>query len=1176
MYEKCASSSLKSTWAEILPAYRAEYQFDPHFELTDKVKRELAKLYLAEVEEYIQSADDQEINRIAANLNNTTNPLEEEEEAGEGGHVASEPDPGECDKEHDDESMFTLAEMLRIAGIDSESEESFAAFDEGATSNHNAGDDSEYGGNDMSSPRQTPMSLSEASASAEWDPTNGDEADGDEYAEVADSNDYDRVSVGQRVIKFLTLTKFANFTFSGHFESGAEGALLLRECLLMGVPVRCTFQGRHVTSLKLNNHVKIINLRTYLPSSLFKMASQFKFLRNWTWFPSHEIVRANLNEVWNSIPEPAWWRDYNILDPQDKHLFGAWHGSFGGEYDFNRQLVRHIYHRAILIMKVAMQFSHETMALENALLHDQRKGLLAGDNPIYVNSELTYVSNNHPLSKEFSSMAGYAFRMFNRFSRIRLPILQYHRHDNPASRSSMQELAYLEWLYVTKEHTLQFALRGNQKCFTDSITGTKMYVDGYVEGSNKEPDRIFEILGCYHHGCTLCFPNGSPFQRHNKISLVAANKMRHAFLSKFGKVVIIWSHTISQMVRENVAFKTFYKKFTEHDFRSFGWREGHTTGIVEAFGIYAHADAITEHWKKHRSDMYYRDAEISQIDMNANYPSTLMRIKNKKLAEIIDQPAIPIPVNGLTTLFTCRIKPPGSCPPECWKSKCRVSDEDHEGECSIAKCHISCIDHFNPDFFDQVSGMAHVLLLPPRNIIYPLITIPLNVLPPRQPADDTPDNSSESDGRGKQSQSRKKIVNFLSLCRECALQKHLCRKIKEGHDVVDPNSGDPLHSHSCDSCQSNLNFHSTCHHSEGQRAFDKVLPLNELSYILREGYTVLRYHSIQYFSENCFWAYDEFMTRLSTCKVKAKGLSDECLESERLRETLTEMRLELDDLQVDGPDDVLREQFTPNPTIAKLCKLVGCLIIGKLAMDNDHSFTKIVHSFDEFTKLQRDETLIIESYHLLNPHSLLVTVGTVEGGDRDLGRSSCLLLASMVTAAARVNMFKVMNHLYRNEGYLTLYLGVDSLIVVPFAPWALPIEQVLPMHESLSGYFGFQHESVESAVIYGRNRYSVFNRITRRVEFKFSGLSGIRNAGSNDVILSQLHKNIAQVLLSEVKLLPMPQAKIEISRDYMSITMTEELHTMKKYHILDLKRGFFPFGIVRDYCFRAKVGRGID
>jgi hypothetical protein len=153
------------------------------------------------------------------------------------------------------------------------------------------------------------------------------------------------------------------------------------------------------------------------------------------------------------------------------------------------------------------------------------------------------------------------------------------------------------------------------------------------------------------------------------VSLDAANRQRIGFLRQFGTVNVVWGHAIAQLARDDPEFGAFYKKFSEDDYKSFGWRDGHTTGIVEGFGVFANAGSITEHWQKHRSELYSRGAKISQIDMNSNYPSTLMKIRNEKLRKIVAQPAIPIPVGGLTTLFTPRIHPAGTCPPECWRAQ---------------------------------------------------------------------------------------------------------------------------------------------------------------------------------------------------------------------------------------------------------------------------------------------------------------------------------------------------------------------------------------------------------------------------------------------------------------------------------------------------------------------------
>jgi hypothetical protein len=103
--------------------------------------------------------------------------------------------------------------------------------------------------------------------------------------------------VAHRLVQFLCLRQFTKFTFSGYFDSGAEGVLVLWTCLLMGVLVKCTFTGRHLTSITISHKLKLINLRSYLPAPLFKMANTFGFLRQWTWFPSHEVGLGNFHDV---------------------------------------------------------------------------------------------------------------------------------------------------------------------------------------------------------------------------------------------------------------------------------------------------------------------------------------------------------------------------------------------------------------------------------------------------------------------------------------------------------------------------------------------------------------------------------------------------------------------------------------------------------------------------------------------------------------------------------------------------------------------------------------------------------------------------------------------------------------------------------------------------------------
>lgn len=1148
------------------------------------VKLQMAQFYLYDTLKYIKGADDDEIKVIERNLTRSprresnagieseSEPHREEEQElldelfeqqQLGGVDIHDPDGlGYATTVPGPDNVSTVVELLAGAGIDDDSTSSYLAFGLGLNEEEVAEMDSE--------------SIDEDD---DCDDNGGDIEDvGEEQLlQKSTSGVKNKRSVGSRLVYFLSQPHLADFVFVGMFDSTAEGASILRECLVAGIPVKCTFQGRKVTSLTFPlSNVKLINLGSYLPTSLFKMAKAFNFLTNWTWFPSREVVENHVDSTWKEIPPPSWWRYNDILDLEEKQMFDSYHGQHEGPFSFNQSLANHVHQRAVLIMKVAMAFTHEAMVMENQLLDGHRRGLLSGKFPVIANGEEVYVTNNHPLSMDFYSFAGYSFWIFNRASDLRLPIMQFDKKFNPAARSSFMELAYLEWLHKTTTPTLQFSLNAEQKMYV-TPEGTRVYVDGFVPGVGGAPDRILEINGCYHHSCSTCFPHGSPLQRLQGGSITSANKERKRFLSQHGVVEVVWSHKIAVMLKTDNQFSQFYKEFAKNDFDSFGWREGHTTGVVEPYGIFADADSIAK-WMEHKwskEEMLVKPV-ISQVDMNSNFGATLMDIHHPKA---IRQPPIPIPMDGMKTLFAPRIRARGSCPESCWRSKCsRVCHPGHgEGrdKCTITGCLISCDEHFNSDFFESVSGMAKVRLLAPRDLLYPVTSIPI------EQSVDMHDSGEEVGGGGQDllglPRPKQKVDNYYALCRQCAVDSKKC--IVGHHDSAnlhganqDADEREDIHEMDGHTCEYALNFYKgQCSHSWEDRAFDKVLPLNELAYLLEKGYVIKKYYAVRYFSVNVTHSYQDFMLRISRKKILAKGIPAELTDAKSRGKFLREINLEL---CKSGPQyKVELGDFSPNPVLAKLFKMVSCLTIGKLATANDRSFKTIVQCHDHFMRLVRDPMVTVVEYCLLNPRTLLVSCEYADGGDRSMAKSGCLLLSSMITAAARVNMFK---YAYRilEAGYLTLYLGVDSLIVVPYHPRVLPLEDVLPINGHLSGLFSYQHVDIANAVAFGRNRYSVQSRKTNLVEFKWAGLSGIRNAGTNDRILCTLHAEIANVLMTETKKIRIPQARVEISANYDDIRIRDEVFTVKDFHIVDIKRQFMAGGVIRNFSFETMSGIG--
>ena len=157
-------------------------------------------------------------------------------------------------------------------------------------------------------------------------------------------------------------------------------------------------------------------------------------------------------------------------------------------------------------------------------------------------------------------------------------------------------------------------------------------------------------------------------------------------------------------------------------------------------------------------------------------------------------------------------------------------------------------------------------------------------------------------------------------------------------------------------------------------------------------------------------------------------------------------------------------------------------------------------------------------------------------------------------------MWKAMYQLLRN-GYFCLYLGVDSVVCTPLTVAAPALERVLPLDEFKSGYFSYQATNIKSAVMYGRNRYSIHDVNSDRVTFKFSGLSGVRQAGVADSLTKFLHGNLANTIQTQTKLLHIPQSGIRVDPKFQSFQLVDQIGDLRHFHILEHKR-IFPHDLI--------------
>ena len=102
-------------------------------------------------------------------------------------------------------------------------------------------------------------------------------------------------------------------------------------------------------------------------------------------------------------------------------------------------------------------------------------------------------------------------------------------------------------------------------------------------------------------------------------------------------------------------------------------------------------------------------------------------------------------------------------------------------------------------------------------------------------------------------------------------------------------------------------------------------------------------------------------------------------------------------------------------------------------------------------------------------------------------------------------------------------------------------------------------------------RYSVHNKMTDKIEFKFSGLAGTRTANCQEMLTNVLHGQIASVLLTENFRVKIPVPRVEITKIFDSIKLLERPDRVVNFHILNVRRLFLDEGIFANVGYeRAK------
>ena len=111
--------------------------------------------------------------------------------------------------------------------------------------------------------------------------------------------------------------------------------------------------------------------------------------------------------------------------------------------------------------------------------------------------------------------------------------------ETPTDNYSVKSIKWLKYISQRDKINIRHACNGGEASFT--VNGQTYKVDGYCE----ETKTIFQLNGCYHHGCFLCF-NELTVNKVSQYSMKYLNERTKAIDAKLKslgfKVITIWEH----------------------------------------------------------------------------------------------------------------------------------------------------------------------------------------------------------------------------------------------------------------------------------------------------------------------------------------------------------------------------------------------------------------------------------------------------------------------------------------------------------------------------------------------------------------------------------------------------------------------------------------------------------
>ncbi|EFO90256.1 hypothetical protein CRE_23046 [Caenorhabditis remanei] len=366
-----------------------------------------------------------------------------------------------------------------------------------------------------------------------------------------------------------------------------------------------------------HNSLKFRDSFRFIPMPLSKMPKTFGITElKKGYYPYYFNHKENYGKVLNRLPDKLFY-DPEHMKPEPRIEFEKWYEDHQNDvFDAD--------------MEILVYCQSDVEILTSGLSEYIKicKRLFNNWNPIIYSC--TIASYVHHILK------------FEHFQQGDLGIIS--ENGWPERNNSVFALKTLMWLEKKDGVTIHHKLRGPEKMIK-MPNGDCFFVDGYEEKSNT----VYEIYGCFYHGCPMCTNPTLEHPNHpgveNKAIYDRTMKREERIKEAEYNVISWWEHEINEMLKKDSEMRDFFKKCRHAS--HLVPREGMFGGRTQPYQMIVECE---------------EDEEICYDDFNSLYPSVNIMFQYPRGQPIVYKTNFPsiIPGKGVDKkgLYFCSIYAP--------------------------------------------------------------------------------------------------------------------------------------------------------------------------------------------------------------------------------------------------------------------------------------------------------------------------------------------------------------------------------------------------------------------------------------------------------------------------------------------------------------------------------------